>query len=233
MWCCGSVAWTQCANGDGLESVVEWAEGRGFEFESEEGRKGGGFGGWMGWMWVWWLGVKHFVIVCHINPSLNGQSQSSVFQSRCVLASSTNFMVLVCPARCGHCARHSESGMALGMMSLQSSHLTHAWSSTTLCVMSQRASFFLLNHGWNSVPSRNACCVCGTNEFTESPFACAKIAHSGFTNLHSKCVFNSLRSWCIQLFYFSLWMLNVRICQQQVMIVCIVVTFNECYLMNW
>ena len=76
-----------------------------------------------------WLGVKHFVIVnvCHINPSLNGQPQSIVFQGNCVVASLTNFMVLMCAARCGHCARRSESGMALGMMSLQSSHLTHAW----------------------------------------------------------------------------------------------------------
>ena len=60
------------------------------------------------------------------------EEQSCVYQSHCVLASSTNFLVLTCAARCGHCSRRSESGMALGMMSLQSSHLTHAWSSTTL-----------------------------------------------------------------------------------------------------
>ena len=65
------------------------------------------------------------------HPSLC-EEQSCVYQSQCVLASSTNFMVLACPVRCGHCSRRSESGMALGMMSLQSSHLTHAWSSTTL-----------------------------------------------------------------------------------------------------
>ena len=34
---CGSVACTQCAKGEGMGSVVEWAEDRGFEFESEEG----------------------------------------------------------------------------------------------------------------------------------------------------------------------------------------------------
>ena len=55
------------------------------------------------------------------------EEQSCVYQSQCVLASSTNFLVLTCPAKCGHCARHSESGMALGMMSLQNSHLTHVW----------------------------------------------------------------------------------------------------------
>ena len=55
------------------------------------------------------------------------EEQSCVYQSRCVLASSTNNLVFACAVRCGHCARHSESGMALGMMSLQSSHLTHAW----------------------------------------------------------------------------------------------------------
>ena len=57
-----------------------------------------------------------------IRPSLC-EEQSCVYQSRCVLASSANFLVLICPARCGHCARRSESGMDLGMMSLQSSHL--------------------------------------------------------------------------------------------------------------
>ena len=53
------------------------------------------------------------------------EEQSYMYQSRCVLASLTNFLVLTCPAKCGHCARHSESGMALGM--LQSSHLAHPW----------------------------------------------------------------------------------------------------------
>ena len=30
-----------------------------------------------------------------------------------VVASSTNFMMLMCPVRCGHCARHSESGSSI------------------------------------------------------------------------------------------------------------------------
>ena len=95
LWVCG--VHTMCKR-KGVGSAVEWAEGRGFEFESEEGWKGGGFGGWMGWMWVWWLGVKHFVIVnvCHINPSLNGQPQCSVFQSHCVVATSISVLVLLC-----------------------------------------------------------------------------------------------------------------------------------------
>ena len=41
------------------------------------------------------------------------------------------------------------------MMSLQSSHLTHAWQYTTLCAMLHHLSFLLLNRGWNSAPSRN------------------------------------------------------------------------------
>ena len=32
----------------------------------------------------------------HINPSLNGQPQSSVFQSHCVVATSINVLVLLC-----------------------------------------------------------------------------------------------------------------------------------------
>ena len=80
-----------------------------------------------------WCGSEcHGVVIntcqCqHMHPSLMCEERSHVYQSRCVVASSTNFLVLTCPARCGHCARRSESGMALGMMSLQSSHLTHAW----------------------------------------------------------------------------------------------------------
>ena len=84
-----------------------------------------------------WLvdGVDVSVMACFINscqcqpihPSLVLEGQLRVYQSRCVLASSISLMVLACLAKCGHCVRHSESGMALGMMSLQSSHLTHAW----------------------------------------------------------------------------------------------------------
>ena len=122
-----------------------------------------------------------------MHPSLVIEGQSLVYHSRCFLASSISLMVLACFAKCGHCVRRSESGMALGMMSLQSSHLTLACMYTTLCAMSHHVSFLLLNRGWNSVPSRNAFCVCGMIEFTESPFACAKISHNGFTNLHSKC----------------------------------------------
>ena len=92
----------------------------------------------------------------HTSPMC--EEQSHVHQSRCVLVSSINFLVLMCPARCGHCSRHSESGMALRMMMLQSSHLTHAWSSTTLCVISHHASttpfFHLFKPGktlWNSM----------------------------------------------------------------------------------
>ena len=62
------------------------------------GMKGWGFGGWMGWMWVWWLGVKRFVIVnvSRINPFLNGQPQSIVFQSHCVVVTSISVLVLLC-----------------------------------------------------------------------------------------------------------------------------------------
>ena len=56
---------------------------------------------------VWWLdGVDvsdGFVsntlslsMSSHINPSLNGQPQSSVFQSRCVVATSISVLVLLC-----------------------------------------------------------------------------------------------------------------------------------------
>ena len=58
--------------------------------------------------------------------------------------------------------------------------------------MSHQASFFLLNLGRNSVPSWNVRCVCRTNEFTGSPVACMTIAHSGFTNLHSKCTWSTV-----------------------------------------
>ena len=114
-------------------------------------------------------GVEVSVMGCFINscqcqpmhPSLVLEGQSRVYHSRCVLASSISLSVLACFAKCGHCVRRSESGMALVMMSLQSSHLTLAWLYTTLCAMSHHLSFLLLNRGWNSLPSRNAWCVCG------------------------------------------------------------------------
>ena len=115
-------------------------------------------------------GVEVSVMGCFINscqchsmhPSLVLEGQSHVYHSQCILASSISLSVLACFAKCGHCVSRSESGMALGMMSLQSSHLTHACKYTTLCVMSHHVSF-LLNRGWNSAPSRNGCCVCGVN----------------------------------------------------------------------
>ena len=44
------------------------------------------------------------------------EEQSHVYQSRCVLAISINFLVFACPARFGHCSRHSESGMTLRIL---------------------------------------------------------------------------------------------------------------------
>ena len=106
----------------------------------------------------------------HIHPSLVLEGQSRVSHSRCVVASSISLMVLACLAKCGHCVRRSESGMALGMMSLQSAHLTHARMYTTLCAMSHHMSLLLLNDNWDSLPSRNGCCVCGVNAIHSESF---------------------------------------------------------------
>ena len=92
-----------------------------------------------------WCGSEcHGVVInncqCQpMHPSLMCEEQLHMYQSQCVLASLTNFLVLMCATRCGHCARYSESGIALGMMLLWSSHLTIAWTPTTLCVMSHLA----------------------------------------------------------------------------------------------
>ena len=115
--------------------------------------------------------VEVSVMGCFINscqcqpmhPSLVLERQSRVYHSRCILASSISLMVLACFAKCGHCVSRSERGMALVMMSLQSSHLTLACMYTTLCAMPHHVSFLLLNGGWNSVASRNGCCVGGVN----------------------------------------------------------------------
>ena len=87
--------------------------------------------------------------------------------------------------------RHWERGMALGMMSLHSNHLTHAWWYTTLCAMSHHVSF-LLSCEWNSVPARNGCCVCGVNAFMFSPIAWANTCHNAFTHLHSKSTWSTV-----------------------------------------
>ena len=71
-----------------------------------------------------------FIKSCQCQPihlSLIFEGQSCVYHSRCVVVCMISLMVLACVAKCGHRVRRSESGMALGMMSLQSTHLTHAW----------------------------------------------------------------------------------------------------------
>ena len=80
------------------------------------------------------------------------EGQSRVSQSLCVVASSASLLVLGCSANSGHCARHWERGMALGMMSLHSNYLTHAWWSTTPCAMSHHVSFLF------SEPRMEQCC---------------------------------------------------------------------------
>ena len=140
-------------------------------------------------------GVEVSVMACFINscqcqpmhPSLVLEGQSRVYHTWCILASSISLSVLACFAKCGHCVRRSESGMALGM-SLQSSHLTLACMYTTLCAMSHHLSFLLMNGGWNSVAFKEMPVVFVVSmPFTVSLFACAMIDHNGFTNLHSKC----------------------------------------------
>ena len=84
-----------------------------------------------------WLvdGVEVSVMACFINscqcqpmcPSLVIGGQSCVYHSQCVVASSISLMMLACFEKWGHWASCSESGMALVMMPMQSSHLTHAW----------------------------------------------------------------------------------------------------------
>ena len=77
-------------------------------------------------------GVEVSVMACFINscqcqpihPSLVLEGQSRVYHSWCIVASPISLSVLACFVKCGHCVRRSESGMALGMMSLQSTHLT-------------------------------------------------------------------------------------------------------------
>ena len=83
--------------------------------------------------------------------------------------------------------RRSERGTVLVMMSLQSSHLTHAWY-TVLCSMSHHVSFLLLNGSWNSVPSRSGCCVCGVNAIhSESICLCTHQPLSSITAHHQSC----------------------------------------------
>ena len=55
------------------------------------------------------------------------EEQSHVYQSRCVLAISTNFLVFACPARFGHCSRHSESGMTLRILRVVSQITNGLW----------------------------------------------------------------------------------------------------------
>ena len=74
--------------------------------------------------------IAYFTNSCQcqsMHLSLILEGQSCVHHSWCILANLVNLMVLACLAKCGHCVRRSERGMALGMMSLQSNYLTHTW----------------------------------------------------------------------------------------------------------
>ena len=128
------------------------------------------------------------VDVSHMHQSLMCVKGIHVCVSKpvCCFKVSKSFGVgMFCPLRAS-CKRRWERGLALGMMSLHSNHLTHAWWYTTLCAMSHHVSFLFLNREWNSVAARNGCCVCGVNAFMFSPIAWANTCHNAFTNLHSK-----------------------------------------------
>ena len=85
---------------------MEWAEGRGgLSLRVKRDKRVG----------VWWLdGVDVSVMAwCQTLCHCQCQPHFSVFQSHCVCC---HFNQCVGAARCEHCARHSESGMALRMM---------------------------------------------------------------------------------------------------------------------
>ena len=73
------------------------------------------------------------------------EEQSCVYQSQCVLASSINFLVLMCAARCGHKAFRKWNGFGDDVVADQPPHpclvVYDAMSHVTPCV------FFFLNIG--------------------------------------------------------------------------------------
>ena len=82
------------------------------------------------------------VSVTSTHPSMVSHS-SVCFKGIVFVVTSISVLVLLCCLTFAPFVQSSSQlQLALGMMSLQSSHLTHAWSSTTLCVMSHHASFF-------------------------------------------------------------------------------------------
>ena len=54
----------------------------------------------------------------------------------------------------------------------------------TVCHVTPCASFFLLNREWNSVPARNACCVCGDEVLLLSFKFCKHLGMFQFTECH-------------------------------------------------
>ena len=84
-------------------SVVEWAEGGGLSLRvKRDERVGGLLLDGVDMSVAAWCQILFVVKTSHINPSLNGQPQSSVFQSRCVATSISVLVLLCCPtfARC-------------------------------------------------------------------------------------------------------------------------------------
>ncbi len=67
-------------------------------------------------------GVFHQQLSISAHPPIPRvvEEQSSVYQSLCFVGTSASLLVFRCSANSGHCTRHWERGMALGMMLLHS-----------------------------------------------------------------------------------------------------------------
>ena len=119
--------------------------------EGEKREKEGGF----------WLvdGVEVSVRACFINSCQCQPMHPSSLRDSHVCITADAFLRAWPVWWCWHVLPNVDTeqvvekgGMALGMMSLQSTHLTPAYMYTTLCAMSHHLSFLLLNCGWNSLP---------------------------------------------------------------------------------
>ena len=85
---------------------------------------------------------------------------------------------------CVHCAKtiHKHK-WAFALITFHIIQHTHGWCFTALC---HDVSFSLSSCEWNSVASRNGCCVCGVNTMNiVCHFACENTTHRTSTNHYS------------------------------------------------
>ena len=155
-------------------TIALWPQARACWVKAERERKRVGFDWWMVWKWVSWS-VSSTVF------SVSSSTRSSSFRDSLVCIIASVFLRARSVWWCWHVLPNVDTVWGVekvewlwwwchcrAAISLMPACAQHCVSCHTICPS------FLLNGGWNSVPSRNACCVCGVNAIHSESVCCVR-----------------------------------------------------------